>query len=149
LGLVLVGILTGFYWTFVGLMILIAAIWAALSLNWIAFDVREQTYARRDSVVGHMKGSFQELEALFVLAETGLSVGRTVSLGRSVIYRLVLQWHGMSLPSIILEQDYRSLSLGAPLGSAAGHTLQTAERYAKSLGVPLVNHTHVSVSNPV
>jgi hypothetical protein len=150
--MIVFGLATGGYWVFVGAMVTVAGVWGALSLNWIAFDLREKTYARRDSagsVTRYARGALAELEAIFVLAESRASVGQVVTWDRAVTYRLVLQWHALRLPSLILEQDYRAIPGKAPLSYGAGTALALGEKYAKALGVALVNHSHVSVSNPV
>ena len=96
-----------------------------------------------------VRGSFQELEAVFVLAESRPSMGDLMTRHHSVTYRIVLQWLGLRLPSMILEQDYLAVPHQAPLGAGAAITLATAERYGRALGVPVVNHTHVSITKPV
>lgn len=150
--LILLGLATGVYWLFVGAMVFGAGVLAALSLNWIAFDIREKTYTRRDGAAHatrFARGSFSDLEAIFVLAESRPSIGHMVTVGHAVTYRIVLQWLGLRLPSVILEQDYRALPPGAPLGYAAATSIASAENYARALRLPVVNHTHVSVSNPI
>lgn len=150
--MILIGLASDGYWLFVGCMVVFAGCWGAISLNWITFDVRNRTYTRRDGASRYTKfakGSLNDLEAIFVLAEDRPSLGQLMTFDRSVVYRIVLQWHGLRLPSLILEQDYRAVPKQAPLNAGADFTLLNAARYAEALGLPLVNHTHVSVSNPV
>jgi hypothetical protein len=150
--LIVTGISAGAYWMFVGTMVTVAGVWGALSLNWLAFDLRDRTYARRDGAASstrYAKGSLDELEALFVLAEDRTSFGKLMTRERAVTYRIVLQWKGMRLPSVILEQDYRAVPANMPLVNGAATSLMAAERYGRALSIPVVNHAHVSVSNPI
>ena len=145
------GIIDGFF-VFVGLMICGAGIWGALSLEWIGFNLRERIFARKTGAGRAMRlyrGSMNDLEAIFVLSEDRLSVGTMVTMGRVITYRIVLQWRGMALPSMIVEQDYKSVPPGAPINMGVGPLMQKAARYGAALGVPVVDHSHVSTPNPV
>lgn len=144
------GLAEGFVELMTGLLVFLAGVWAAFSLQWIGFNLREGIYARKTGPAFAprlTRGSKRELEAIFLLSEERLSLGQLA--GRTVTYRLVLQWHGLTQPSMILEQDYRSIPNGAPLNYGAGPLMQKAARYASAIGVTVVDHSHVSTSNPI
>lgn len=149
--MVVYGKFTTAYWMFVGLMVFFAGIWGALCLKWIAFDLRACTYTRRDgtsAATRFLRGGIEEIEALFVLSEERPSLGQILP-GRSVTYRIVVQWRGLRVPSMILEQDYRAVPPGVPINFAVGPSLQRAQAYGKALRVPVVDHSHANTHNPI
>lgn len=149
--MVVYGKFTAPYWMFVGLMVFVAGIWGALCLQWIAFDLRANTYTRRDgssAATRFLKGGTEELEAFFVLAEERPSLGQLAP-GRTITYRIVAQWRGMRVPSMIVEQDYRSIPSGAPINYAVGPILARANAFGQAIRVPVVDHSHVNTHNPI
>lgn len=141
------------YWVFVGAMIFFAGIWGMSSLDWLAVDLRRGTYARKWGAgfgARVHRGSVEQLEAIFLLAEERfVSVGAVVSGGRSATYRIVLQWRGFLLPSLVVEQDYRSVPPGAGLEVGAAWLRARAESYARALRLPMVDHSSRHIANPV
>lgn len=141
----------------------LAGVWGALSLQWISFEIRAQarpssevsagdgtpsigSYIRREGpgmFPQTTRGNLEELEAIFLLAE------ERVLFGRQVTYRLVLQWKNLTQISMVLQQDYRTLSPGIPLGAGGGRLGQIGQRAAKMLGIHFVDHSHVSTPNPI
>lgn len=135
-----------FYWICLGLAVLFAGTWGALSLQWISFNLRERVYTRRQGpglLPRTTRGSFKDLEVLFLLAEERYLVTRNVT------YRLLLQWQGHREPPMVLQQDYRQLGMGQPLNGGAGPLFHLGAKAAQALGIPLADHAHVSNPCPV
>lgn len=134
------------YFTGLGLAIFGAGIWGALSLQWISFNLRERVYTRRQGpgvFPRTTRGSLKDLEAIFLLAEERLL------LGRQVTYRLLLQWRERKEPPMVLQQDYRAIPPGQPLNFAAGPLYQLGIKAAESLQIPLVDQAHFPSPSPV
>jgi hypothetical protein len=148
--MIIYGVAANPYWSFVGLMVLLAGLWGMIALQWITFDLKQRTYLRRDGASATTKlarGGIEQLECLFLLAEERPSLGNLA--GRNITYRIVLQWRGMNLPSMILLQDYRVIPSGAPLQYAADPLFQVATRIGGWTKLPVVPHAHVSISDPI
>jgi hypothetical protein len=142
----LYGLFNSGYWVFVGLMVSAAGGWGALSLQWISFNLRERVYVRRQGpgiLPQTTRGSFHDLEAIFLLSEERYIVSRAVT------YRLFLQWKGRKEPGMVLQQDYRNLVPGQPLNWAAAPMYHLGVKAANALGIPLVDNAHVSAPCPV
>ena len=153
------------YWSLVGAAVSLGGVWAALSLQWISFDVRRSTrmpsegpgrsgerldagtYLRRQGpgtlFPKTTRGSISDLEAIFLLAE------EQHLFRRQVTYRLVLQWKHMAQTSMVLQQDCRGLAPGAPLSSGGGRLGQVGLRAATMLGLHYVDHSFVHTANPI
>jgi hypothetical protein len=135
-----------FYFTGLGAAVFAAGVWGGLSLQWISFNLRERVYTRRQGpgiFPKTSRGSFKDLEVLFLLAEERLLMGRQVT------YRLYLQWRGNKEPGMVLQQDYRALLYGHPLNAHAGPLFHLGSRAATALGIHLVDQAHVSTPCPV
>lgn len=135
-----------FYFVFVGLMILFAGIWGALSLQWISFNLRERVYTRRQGpglLPRTSRGSIDHLEAIFLVAEERFLVSRQVT------YRLFLQWKGYKEPGMVLQQFYFMLGSGQPLNAGAGPLFHLGSKAAQALAIPIVDHAQVSTPCPV
>ena len=147
MGLALYGLMNGaMYWIFVGLMVCAAGGWGALSLQWISFNLRERGYTRRQGpglLPQTTRGSFNDLEVLFLLSEERFIVSRTVT------YRLFLQWKGGKERGMILQQDYRPVQPGQPLNWAAGPMYHLGAKSANALGIPIVDNAHMTAPCPV
>jgi hypothetical protein len=135
-----------FYFICVGLAVAAAGTWGALSLHWISFNLRERVYTRRQGPGMFPKttrGSFNDLEVIFLLSEERFLVARHVT------YRLLLQWRGGKEPSMVLQQMYFAVPAGYPLNQGAGPLYHLGMKAAAALGVPLSDQAHVSSPNPV
>jgi hypothetical protein len=129
-----------------GAAVFAAGTWGALSLQWISFNLRERVYTRRQGpglLPKNSRGSFKDLEVLFLLAEERLLMGRAVT------YRLFLVWRGNKEPGMVLQQDYRALPFNAPLNMNAGPLFHLGTKAANALGIPLADHAHVPNPCPV
>lgn len=135
-----------FYFICLGLAVTGAGIWGALSLQWINFNLRERVYTRRQGpglLPKTTRGSFKDLEVIFLLAEERALVSRQVT------YRLLLQWRAQKEPPMILQQDYRQINPGYPLNQAAGPMYHLGAKAAAALGIPIVDQAHFSSPSPV
>ena len=139
------GFLPGFWsgwWFFVGMMLVLAAVMAGLSLHRVMFDLRERAYKRRQGPGFFQKstsGSLSNLDAVQLIAEPS---------GRRVTYHLLLHWKQGMEPSMILHQETRSIGPGQPLGLAADNIRNIGVRWAKSLGVTFYDNSHYASPNP-
>ncbi len=139
------GFLPGFWsgwWFFVGMMLILAAVLAGLSLHRVMFDLRERAYKRRQGPGFFPKstsGSLSNLDAVQLISEPS---------GRRVTYHLLLHWKQGMEPSMILHQETRVIGPGQPLGLAADNIRNLGIRWAKSLGVTFYDNSHYASPNP-
>jgi hypothetical protein len=131
----------------IGCLLVAAAILAALSLQLIVFDLKENIYRRRQGpglLPRQTQGRISDLDAIVVIAETAMSVPG------SVTYHVVLHWKpNLPEPVLVLHQDTRQIAPGQPLNANAGPILELGARYAKSLGVKFFDNTYYSSPCPV
>lgn len=134
------------YFTCLGLAVLSAGIWGGLSLQWISFNLRERVYRRRQGpglFPKTTRGSFNDLEAIFLLAE------ERIMLNRQATYRLLLQWKAHKEPPMVLQQTYFALTPGYPLNQGAGPLYHLGAKAGQLMGIPIVDNAHFSSPNPV
>lgn len=132
----------------VSIAVCVAGLWAALSNERMACDLRARTYARLEGQSLRKRitrGSLSELDALVLTAEEYLPG----ALGHVVIYRLVLHWKGSKEPLLVVERESASIPTGAQLNYGAGRILQRGARYAKMLGVPFYDNSYFHSGSPV
>jgi hypothetical protein len=135
------------WWTAVGASVMVAGVGAALSLQTIAFDLRERIYRRRQGpgfFPRFTRGRLDDLDAIVVLAEHNAG-----AIPPSVTYHVVLHWKAGKEPIIVLQKDTRFLSSGQPLNAQAGPIIQLAGRYAQALGIKFFDNTYFSSVCPV
>jgi hypothetical protein len=117
---------------------------AALSLQSVAFDLRERQYRRRQgpgATLRGTKGTFDRLDAVVLIAEPEPVLG-------GVTYHLVLHWKALSEPSMVLQSDTRAVPSGAPLNHGAAALRDVGMRYARALGLPFYDNAHFPSGNP-
>lgn len=130
----------------VGPAVFLAGVWALLSMEYVAFDLRSRTYFRRE---GHgllkrtRRGSNIEIDAVVVYAENYI-----LGLGSAVIYRTVVHWKHAQVPLLVTERQRASIAPGAPMNSGAGAIVGRAMRYAQALGVPFYDNSYFHSSAP-
>jgi hypothetical protein len=133
------------WWTSIGLMVFVAAIGAALSLQTIVFDLREKTYRRRQGpglIPRFTRGRLDDLDAIVVLAEP-----TKISIQAVITYHVVLHWKGAKEPIMIVQRDTRAWC--NPINANAGPILQVAQQYAQALGVKFFDNTYFPSPVPV
>lgn len=132
-----------------GTMFALAGVWAAMSLQFIAFDLKERTYRRRQGpgfIPRTTRGSVHNIEAMVLLAEDGRA---SLSLTSGVTYRLALYWRGNAEPPMVLDQETVRLLPGAPLNYGAARMLANGVRYAQTLGLPFFDNSFTHAPCPV
>lgn len=135
--------------TFVGFSVVLAGIWAALSNERMACDLRARTYARLEGQ-GFRKrvtrGSLNELHALVLMSQ---EIPVPAIGGRPVVYRLVLYWKHSKEPLLVVARDDRTIPMGQPINAGAGMIAHFGQRYAAALGVPYYDNSYVSSAGPL
>lgn len=150
-GIVRMGFFEGYeeILTFVGVAVVLSGIWAALSNERMACDLRARTYARLEGQ-GFRKritrGSLNELHALVLMSQ---EIPVPVIGGRPVIYRLVLYWKNSKEPLLIVARDERSVPIGQPINAGAGPIAHNGHRYANALGVQFYDNSYISSAGPL
>jgi hypothetical protein len=132
-----------------GLAVMGAGIWAALSNERMSCDTRGRTYARLEGQrlwKRITRGSLSELDALVLTTE---QFGVPLVRGGQVIYRLVLHWKGRKEPLLVVEREAHNLPIGSPINGRAGPMLQRGMAYAKALGIPFYDNSHFVSGSPV
>ncbi len=141
----LFGTVTGSWWfQMVGIMVLLAGIWANLSLVRIRFDLKNRTYKRRQGpgfIPRLWQGSLDELDALVVLAEpSAFAPG-------SVRYHLVLHWKQHRAPLMVLESEVRISPGNLQMGGQ--FEVARATKFGSSMKIPVYDNTHFPSACPV
>lgn len=138
-----------FYFGWVGVMLLMAGIWAFGSLQRITFDLRTKTY-RRWHGPGFLPrlyaGPLESLHSMVLMAED-----KFLPTGRTVVYRLVLYWKNPREPLMVVQQQSVPLPTNMPI-NAAVHAIGSAGwEYAQALGIPWqdISQTHQPCPIPV
>jgi hypothetical protein len=143
---ILYGMFTsGAWWfSFVGLMVLCAGIWANFSLVRIRFDIKNRTYKRRQGpgfIPRLWQGTFDEIDAIVVLAEPAISHPGAVR------YHMVMHWKPGRAPLMVLESElYFS---GGHLQAGAGPMLAKAAKVSQTMRLPMFDNTHFASRCPV
>ena len=139
------GLVEGSWWfNMVGIMVLLAGIWANLSLIRIRFDLKSRTYRRRQGpgfIPQLWQGTIDDLDALVVVASPSLIAPGAVN------YHLVLHWKQNRAPLMVLESDTR-----APMGAlqAGGQpSVMRATKYATSMRIPVYDNTQYMSAHPM
>lgn len=134
---------------FLGVMVAGAGIWAALSNERMACDLRKRTYARLEGQgLGKKltRGSLNDLDAVVLLAEEwAVPFGGS----RPVIYRVVVHWRGAVQPLLVVDVERHMVPHNEPLNSRAGLMLNKGSRYAHALGVTFYDNSYYSSPCPV
>jgi len=128
----------------------LAGLWAALSNERMACDLRARTYVRLEGqgiAKRVTRGSLNELYGLVLMSQDTMLPG--LGGGRSVVYRLVLYWKGSKEPLLVVERVSGSIPLNTPLNAGAGAMAQRGYRYAQALGVPYYDYSHVNSPGPL
>lgn len=151
LGLAHLGIFeqTEHVFTFIGLSVIGAGVWAAFSNERMTIDVRGRTYARLEGqFVGKRltRGSLNELQGVVLMSQE-LTFG--IIGARQVIYRLVVYWKGSKEPPLVIARDERSLPVGVPINAAAGQIAQWGQVVSKSMGVPFYDYSYQNSAGPL
>ena len=118
----------------------LAGLWALLSMEYIAFDLRARTYFRREGgglLKKTRRGSLVDLDAVVLYCQN-----YPLGSGRIVIYRIVIHWKNSVVPLLVTEREQATIQSGEPLNQGAGGIAQRAQRYAASLGVPFYDNSH-------
>lgn len=139
------GLTQGSWWfIMVGVMVLVAGLWANLSLVRIRFDLKNRTYRRRQGpglIPRLWQGTIDELDAVVVVASPSLMAPGAVN------YHVVLHWKQHRAPLMVLETETRN-----PMGSpqmAGQPSVVRATKYAASMRLPIYDNTHFISSCPV
>lgn len=135
------------WWLMVGVLVALAGVLAALSLQSIVFDLRDGMYRRRQGpgvLPTTTFGKITELDALVLIAEPN---SRMINGG--VTYHLVLHWKGQRQPPMVVQQDTRAIPMGQPLNLGAQALLHQGMRYAQALGLPFYDNSHFASPCPV
>ena len=133
------------WWQMLGVMLVGAGVLASLSLHSVIFDLREKSYRRRQGPGTFPKltrGSTNDLDAIVLVAEPRSFPSAAVT------YHLVLHWKGQREPLMILQQDTRAMGPGIPLNAASGQIAAVGHRYAKALGLPFYDNSHIPAPCP-
>jgi hypothetical protein len=134
----------GWWWQMVGAMVCLAGLWANVSLVRIRFDMKNRTYRRRQGpgfIPRLWQGSFDELDALVVLAEP------SVAQSGAVRYHMVLHWKPGRAPLMVLESEMR-FSYG-DLRAGGQSMLAKANRVSVAMRLPLYDNTHFPSKCPI
>jgi hypothetical protein len=135
------------WWMVVGLLVIVAGVLAALSLQSVTFDLRERFYVRRQGpglFPKMMRGPLSDLDAIVLIAEPD-----PLMIHRGVTYHLVLHWKGQRQPPMVLQQDTRQVPQGQPMNIASQQLLMRGVRYSKALGLPFYDNSHFASKCPV
>jgi len=136
-----------FYFGWVGLMLLMAGLWAFASLQRITFDMRTKTY-RRWHGPGFLPrlftGAVESLHSMVLMAEDRVS-----PVGRAVTYRLVLYWKNPREPLMVVQQQTVNLQPGMPINAGVQAIGSAGWEYAKALGIPWQDLSHTSHPCPI
>jgi hypothetical protein len=132
-----------------GLAVFLSGIWAALSNERIAFDLKARTYARLEGqgvVKKVSRGSLSKADALVVIASWyPYALGNT----RMVDYRIVLHWKNSVLPPLVLERETHQLGQNEAVNGRASEILKRSERYARALKLPLYDNSYFVSDAPL
>lgn len=134
---------------FTAFALLTAGFWAALSNERMICDLRARTYRRYEGWgpgKRSIRGSLNELEALVLTSE---QYAHGTGASAMVFYRLVLYWKGQRHPPLVVEKERHFVSFGSPLNTAVQPMLYRGMRYAKALGVPYYDNSHLASKSPV
>ncbi len=130
-------------------LLLLAAFFAYVSLERITIDLGERRYRRwfgRAFLPSYAFGKLDELESVVLTAEDKpFAPGHA---GRTAAYRIVLVWKGMKLPVMVAEECFVPLAPHHALNAGAANSWQRAQSFAQALGLPMIDHTHVSSPHP-
>jgi len=134
---------------FIGSMVCLAGVWAALSNERMACDLRAGTYARLEGQ-GFRKritrGGLNELQAIVLMSQEIPSPGLS---RRYVIYRLVLYWKNSKEPLLVVARDERWVPIGQPINAAAGVIAQYGHLYSRNLGVQFYDNSYLNSAGPL
>lgn len=118
-----------------GLAVILAAIWANLSMTRIRFDLKTRSYRRRQGpgIIGQKlwTGSIDEIDAIVVLREDSMKGTR---------FHIVIYWKQQRCPLMALESEFT----GNP-----SRIFAKAQRYSASLQLPLYDNTSFASPNPI
>ncbi|MCH8978654.1 MAG: hypothetical protein IH945_05355 [Armatimonadetes bacterium] len=124
-----------------GPVVLLAGVWALLSMEYAMFDLKARTYFRREGrglFKSSRRGSLADVDAVVLLCENyPYSVA-----GRIVIYRIVVHWKHAKDPLLVTERTQAAIPPGAPLNHCAQPMAVRAQRYAGALGVPFYDNSY-------
>ena len=124
-----------------GPAVFLAGVWAVLSMEYVAFDLKSRTYFRREGeglIKRTRRGSVIEIDAVVVYCEQY----PLTLVGGLVVYRTVVHWKNASLPLLVTEREQSSIPPGEPLNHGAGAICFRAQRYAKALGVAYFDNSY-------
>jgi hypothetical protein len=130
------------------MLIFFAGLWAALSNERMIIDLRNKTYRRLEGkgpLKRSIRGNLSELEALVLTAEQYAGAG----ISAIVFYRLILYWKGQRQPALVAEKERHFISFGSPLNVSVQPMLHRGLRYAKAMGVPYYDNSHLAGKSPV
>ncbi len=123
-----------------GPALFLSGAWAALSMEYIVFDLKSRTYVRREGRgfgKRTRRGSTIELDAVVVYCEN-----YPLALGQVVIYRTVLHWKHASVPLLVTEREQTALQPGQSMNHGSGPIIARAQRYARALGVAFYDNSY-------
>ena len=139
----------GAFAAFIGLLVLLAGIWAALSNERIVCNIALKTYVRMEGQGLRkrlIQGSFAELDAIVLLTE---EIPVPMVGGRTVIYRLVLHWKGAIQPLLVVERESHTVAPNEPLNAAATGISTRGQKYARVLGVTFYDNSYFLSPSPL
>ncbi|MBI1757568.1 MAG: hypothetical protein HYR64_10740 [Fimbriimonas ginsengisoli] len=138
-----------FLYGLTGLMVFFAGIWAALSNERMACDLRQRTYARLEGQ-GFGKrltrGSMTELYCLVLMSQ---DLPLPMPGGRQVAYRLVLYWKQAMEPLLVVEREDRFVPMNSPVNAAAGPISGRGTQFARAMGIPFQDYSYLSSPGPL
>jgi hypothetical protein len=118
-----------------GLAVILAGIWANLSMTRIRFDLRNRTYRRRQGpgIIGQKlwTGTIDEIDAIVVLREDSL---------RGPRFHIVIYWKQQRCPLMALESEFTA---------NPAKIFAKAQRYSASLRLPLYDNTSFASPSPI
>lgn len=136
------------WWLMVGSLLILAGVAAALSLQWVAFDLKEKTYRRWQGpgfLPKYRAGRTSELDAVVVISEVNASLA-----GGGVTYHVVLHWRpDAQAPILVMHQESHRLPAGVAINANAAACLQLGSRYAQGLGIKFFDNSYYPSACPV
>jgi hypothetical protein len=124
-----------------GPALFLSGVWAALSMEYVVFDLRARTYLRREGQGFYKRtrrGSTAEVDAVVVYAEEyPFSM-----VARAVVYRTVVHWKHAAVPLLQAEREMVSLPSGAPINHSSAAIVARAHRYAQALEVKFFDNSY-------
>jgi hypothetical protein len=133
----------------VGLAVMGAGLWAAMSTERMTINLKAGTYLRLEG--GGMfktitKGKVSSFDALVLQTEV-YPVPTLV--GRLAIYRLIIYWKGQREPLLIASRQEHTVGFSGPINAKAAPLIYDGQRFAQLMGIPFYDNSHYESPRPL